>query len=110
MRTGGMIAAAGLALLAGAAAGCGGSSFDVSSGTMAGKIDGVPWTFMAGETNAFLSEGRDEYFADLFDTASTNCQGFGATGPRRMILNIPRSLGDYNLSLSLNATFVIQRD
>src|SRR4051812_5765624 len=52
-------------------AACGGDG-DGTPGTiaavpLAGTIDGQPWTFVAGQTDAFLSDTGDTFFATLFD-------------------------------------------
>jgi hypothetical protein len=73
---------------------------------LAGTIDGQPWTFVAGQTDAFLSDG-DTFFATLFDkpfaAPCDELQPQGAT--HSLILNIPKAVGRYALSLRLNQTF-----
>jgi hypothetical protein len=92
-------------------AGCGGGG-DGAPGTiatqpLAGMIDGQPWTFVAGQTDGFLSETGDEFFATLFDKPfSSPCDQFQPQDATHwLILNIPKAVGRYALSLSLNQTF-----
>ena len=92
---------------------CGGGTADgngsstVSSQPLAGTIDGQPWTFVAGQTDHFLSKPTT-FFATLYDqpipTACTAGDPPGAA--RSLILNIPTKVGEYPLSLALNQTFV----
>jgi hypothetical protein len=83
------------------------SGFQIGSGTLSGKIGGAPWTFVAGETDSFLSDEKS-FFAELYaDTIPTACQNGPSSGKNSLILNVPPQAGDYGLSLSLNATFVI---
>jgi hypothetical protein len=88
-----------------AACGGGGAVGTVSPQPLSGLIDGQPWTFVAGETNHFLSV--DRFFATLFDQMiDSPCLGGDPTGATRsLILNIPMAVGRYALSLDLNQTF-----
>jgi hypothetical protein len=92
-------------------AACGGDG-DGTPGTiaavpLAGTIDGQPWTFVAGQTDAFLSDTGDTFFATLFDkpfaAPCDELQPQDAT--HSLILNIPKAVGRYALSLRLNQTF-----
>jgi len=91
-------------------AACGGGSSGGAGGPIAdhvlsGQVGGKSWSFVAGETDAFLS--TDHYFTDLYDMpVDARCAGASPTGStRQMILNIPKVVGEYPLSLALNATF-----
>jgi hypothetical protein len=88
-------------------AGVGNLGAPISNQTLSGKIDGQPWTFVAGETDSSLSQGSDKLFATLFDQPiTTACTGFDPPdSDHRLILNIPKAVGTYALSLSLNQTF-----
>ena len=79
----------------------------VSSQSLAGTIDGKPWTFVAGETNHFLSQSSTNFFASLYEQAiDSPCLGTDPQGTTRLlILNIPMAVGHYALSLDLNQTF-----
>jgi hypothetical protein len=96
--------------------GCGGgdgttgSSSSISSQPLAGMINGQPWTFVAGQTDAFLSSMNSTYFANLFDMPlATPCNEFQPPGSmRNLILNIPKSVGHNSITLSLNQTFSYQ--
>ncbi len=94
-----------LTLLATLAVGCG-TSYDITDQPLAGTIGGTPWTFVAGDTNDFLSQD-DDYFASLYPETYSTC-GFGEpTQVNHLILNIPKQVGEYDYSLQLNMTFVV---
>lgn len=84
-------------------AGCG-SSTEIADTPLAGRVAGQPWTFVAGETNAFLSDGEPDFFAELYPSAYTAC-GFGAPDGPHLILSVPKEPGEYEFGLSLNMTF-----
>jgi hypothetical protein len=90
--------------------GAGGGGGSVSAQPLAGMINGQPWTFVAGQTDAFLSSTGDKYFADLYDAPiTTPCSIADPAGSiGHLILNIPKTAGHYPLSLSLNQTFSYQ--
>src|SRR5688572_32222448 len=96
----------GAALLAVLGIGCSGSSVEVSDQPLAGTVGGQPWTFVAGETDAFLSEGEDDFFALFYAEAYTACS-FGAPGGDHLIISVPKEPGEYGFSLNLNMTFVV---
>lgn len=91
-------------LVSSLAIGCG-SSVEISTGTLAGTVGGQPWTFQAGHTSAFLSDGEPDFFASLYPAAFTAC-GLSEPGGPHILVAIPKEVGDYDLSLSLNMTFV----
>lgn len=96
-----------LALLSlGLAAGCSSSTVEVSTEPMAGLVGNAPWVLASAETNAFLSERSLTFFATAYGEALTPCTGAGsASNGNRLILNIPKTAGDYLLSDSLTQTF-----
>jgi hypothetical protein len=85
------------------------SSKPVDSTPVAGMVGGQTWTFAAGHTDAFLSEGEDTFFATLFPTQFTTC-GFSEPSGNHLIIGIPKVVGDYPMSLSRNMTFVVGND
>jgi hypothetical protein len=100
----GLVAAAlavGFAACGGDGGGGGGS---VSSQPLAGMIGGQPWTFVAGETDFFLSSQDTNYFTSLYDVAATpSCTPGGpSTAKNQIILEIPKMPGHY----SQGGTFV----
>jgi hypothetical protein len=101
-----IFAALTVSLLA-AATGCTISTdtMDISSSTLTGTVAGQPWSFKAGHTSAFLSEGEDDYFATLYPTAFTTCGISEPTGPH-IIVAIPKVPGDYDMGFDHNMTFV----
>jgi hypothetical protein len=98
-------------LLVAMLAACGGGGGDddgddIPATTLAGTVGGEPWTFVAGDTDAFLSEGEDDFFALLYAGPFTPC-GFDAPSGNHLIVSVPKEPGEYPLSLSLNMTFVV---
>lgn len=81
----------------------GGGELTIDSTPLAGTVYGAPWTFTSGATDAFLSEGDDNFFSDFYATAYTcgQTQPSGAS----LIVAIPKVPGDYPMSLSQNMTF-----
>jgi hypothetical protein len=95
-------------LSAGLAACGGGETFAISNQPLGGKINGTPWAFVAGQTDAFLSGGSsDTFFANLFDQALTSpCTELQPPDSTRgLILSIPKAVGRYAITLELNQTF-----
>ena len=99
----------GAMVLFAAACGGGGSGHEVSDQPLAGTVGGQPWTFAAGHTNAFLSEGEDDFFAELYAEAFTPC-GFTSPSGDHLIIAVPKEPGEYDFSLQLNMTFVVGTD
>ncbi|MEO8842563.1 MAG: hypothetical protein ABI591_15750 [Kofleriaceae bacterium] len=75
---------------------------------LAGTVEGQPWTFTSGATDAFLSEGSDAFFANFYSVAYT-CNASNPSGPA-LIVGIPRVPGDYPMSLQRNMTFTSGSD
>lgn len=99
-----------LALSFAALAGCASDGReDLVTTPLAGEVGGQAWTFVAGHTSAFLSEGEDDFFATLYAEQFTPCGFSEPTGPH-LIVAIPKTPGDYDLSLSRNMTFVVDSD
>jgi hypothetical protein len=73
---------------------------------LAGKVGGQTWTFAAGHTSAFLSEGEPDFFATLYPMTFTTC-GFSEPAGNHLIASIPKQPGEYPMSLSRNMTFVV---
>lgn len=82
-----------------------GSDEPIAQQNLTGLVAGQPWELVAGEINAFLSEGEDDYFASLYAAEYEEC-GFGAPEGPFLIVSIPKELGEKNLSLGQNMTFV----
>jgi hypothetical protein len=100
----------GLLLFAGCdGSGSGGSdTMAISSQPLSGKIGGKAWTFVTGETDAFMSEGVDTYWTDLYASKFAACD---TTMPDdsagTIIAQLPRKTGSFNLGLSNNVTFYV---
>lgn len=86
-----------------AVAGCG--TEDISTAPLTGSVGGQPWTFQAGHTSAFLSQGEDDFFASLYPTVFMPCSFSGSSGPY-LIVSIPKQVGDYDFNFGRNMTFV----
>ena len=81
-------------------------SAEIMTTPLAGEVGGTTWTFTAGHTSAFLSEGEPDFFASLYPTAFTAC-GFSEPSGNHLIVAIPKMPGEYEMSLSRNMTFVV---
>jgi hypothetical protein len=79
------------------------SSHEIDPTPLSGTVSGQPWTFVAGSTDGFLSQGEDNFFAVFYPKAYTAC-GSEPTGPH-LIVAIPKVAGDYDMNLSRNMTF-----
>ncbi|HVK82648.1 MAG TPA: hypothetical protein VM513_01005 [Kofleriaceae bacterium] len=97
-----------LSLALAALLGCGTDSADIATTPLAGMVGGQAWTFQAGHTDAFLSDGKPDYFATLYAEQFTPC-GFAPTGPH-LIVAIPKATGDYEMGPMRNMTFVSDND
>lgn len=97
-----------LAVLLSACAADSGSA-DLSDTPLAGTVGGQTWTFAAGHTDAFLSKDDPDFFATLYPTTFTAC-GFSEPGGNHLIVAIPKTPGEYPMSLARNMTFVVGND
>src|SRR6478609_8479040 len=95
------------ALLSACAADSG--SADLVDTPLAGTVGGQTWTFQAGATDAFLSKDEPDFFAELYPAAFTAC-GFSQPSGNHLIVSIPKTPGEYPMSLSRNMTFVVNND
>lgn len=82
-----------------------GSDAEILNSNLSGVVAGQNWNFVAGHTSAFLSEGEDDFFATLYPTAFTPC-GFSEPSGPHIIVAIPKTTGDFDMSLGRNMTFV----
>lgn len=89
------------------ALGCG-ESFEIADQPLQGQVGGASWSFVKGDTNAFLSD-EDGYFATLFAEDYEAC-GFSQGAGNSLILSIPTAKGDYDLGFQRNMTFVVDED
>jgi hypothetical protein len=80
----------------------GGGDQTIDPTPLAGTVEGTPWTFKTGATNAFLSDANG-FFADFYSVAYT-CNASEPSGPA-LIVSIPKAPGDYPMSLQRNMTF-----
>src|SRR3954463_6787592 len=85
------------------------SSADIGVTPLAGSTGGQGWTFKAGNTDSFLSEGEDTFFATMFPMTFTTC-GFSEPSGNHIIVSLPKAPGEYPMSLSRNMTFVVGND
>lgn len=81
------------------------STDDIATSNLSGQIGGQAWSFKAGHTDAFLSEGENDFFAVLYPTAFTPCGISEPSGPH-IIVAIPKTPGDYDMGFDHNMTFV----
>jgi hypothetical protein len=101
-----LFAASMMALVTTAACGTDDGTAALNETTMTGKVGGQTWTFAAGHTSAFLSEGEPDFFASLYPMAFTAC-GFSEPSGNHLIIALPKTPGEYEMSLSRNMTFVV---
>ena len=88
----------------------GGNDVTITDAPLGGTVGGQAWTVARAETDAFLSEGEPDYWTDLYGSPGTACESSGLDEGHHVILQAPRQPGEYPLSLSYNATFVIVGD
>jgi len=81
------------------------TSQDIDATQLSGTVAGTPWTFAMGDTDAFLSEGADDFYATLYPSAFTPC-GTHFDDEPYLIVSIPKLPGDYQMDFSRNMTFV----
>ena len=85
------------------------STASIDPAPLSGTVGGQAWTFQAGHTDSFLSKDEPDFFASLFPTTFSTC-GFSEPSGDHLILSIPKTVGDYPMSLSRNMTFVVGND
>src|SRR4051794_23059177 len=81
------------------------TSTDIDPTPLAGTVSGQPWSFVAGSTDGFLSEGEDNYFAVFYPQQYTAC-GTSEPNSPHLIVAVPKTTGDFSMDLSRNMTFV----
>ena len=97
---------AGMLALSLAAAACASGPIAISSEPLAGTIGGSEWTLASAETNATLSANSPTFVARAYAEALPACTGAGsAANGNGLILNLPRTAGDYRVGESLSQTF-----
>jgi hypothetical protein len=91
-----------------AASGCAtdDGSMDVAETPLAGTVGGQTWTFAMGQTDAFLSQDGDNFFAELYPTTFTTC-GFSEPTGNHILASIPKVPGEYDMTLGRGMTFVV---
>jgi hypothetical protein len=87
--------------------GGGGGGVEILDTPLAGMVAGQPWTFVAGDTDAYLSEGEPDYFTSLYAETFTACS-FSPASSNHLIVQLPRVPGEYPFSINGgNMTFAI---
>jgi hypothetical protein len=81
-----------------------GADFEISDQNLQGTIAGSPFSFVAGETDDFLSD-EDSFFATFYAEAYEAC-GFSSPQGDHLIVSVPTEVGTHNFTTSLNGTFV----
>ena len=79
---------------------------EVAETPLAGTVGGQTWSFVAGQTDAFLSKDGDNFFAELYPATFTTC-GFSEPSGNHLIVAIPKVPGEYDMGLGRNMTFVV---
>jgi hypothetical protein len=80
------------------------TSKDIDPGTLAGMVDGNPWSFQTGQTDAFLSQDNTNFYATLYPSTFTPC--LSDPDLPHLIVAVPKTVGDYDMDFSRNMTFV----
>lgn len=88
----------------------GGNDVAITDAPLSGTVGGEPWTVARAGTDFFLSEGEPDYWTDLYASPGSACESNSLDDGNHLILQAPREPGEYPLSLSYNATFVIVGD
>lgn len=88
-------------------AACGGSDHSIDDAPLSGTVGGQPWSFVAGETDFFLSDGEDDFFALLYASEITPCDVGAPPEGNSLIVAVPKQPGEYELGWSQNMTFVV---
>ena len=84
----------------------GGGSTSIATGPITGKVGGMSFAAADAQVDSFLSEGEDDFFIEVSATALASCNDFGSGNG--LILNVPKKVGTFAMSLSLNGTFTIE--
>jgi hypothetical protein len=82
-----------------------GPKYEIAMGPLAGKIGGAPWTVATAATDPVLSNA-DHLFVTMYADSFTACTG-QSSGGNQLILSVPTTPGDYELSFDLSATFYL---
>ena len=81
-----------------------GSPTPIASGALTGKVGGETFTAAAAQVDSFLSDD-ESFWVDVSAEALASCSA--VKSGNSLILNVPKKPGTYALSLTLNATFVV---
>ena len=82
-------------------------SSSIASGKLTGKVGGASWTFAGAKTDGFLSDDQT-FWVDVYAQGVSGCDRAGIGSGSKLILNVPKRVGTQQLSLQLNATFVVE--
>jgi hypothetical protein len=99
----------GLGLLLACGGGCGASGSDaaVPNQVLQGKIGGQPWTLAMAETSAVMSNDST-FWVDMYPSTFAACTAFAAPSDvNRLIVNLPRTTGSFDINPARTATFHI---
>ena len=86
--------------------GGGGTDLVIADTPLAGTVAGQPWTFVAGDTDAFLSHDGPDFFANFYSETFTTCGGFGPDS-NGLIVSVPMTPGEYEFTNQRNMTFSV---
>lgn len=82
----------------------GGEDYEIASGELAGRIDGVDWAPAVGETQVDLGDA-DTWLATLWSEDLEACSRDLPTGDG-LVFDAPMAAGEYELGPELSVTFV----
>jgi hypothetical protein len=82
-------------------------ALEIPDGPLQGVIGGEEWSADGAITNSFLSD-EEGWFVEV-KAAPLACDDYSGGGDDRtgLIVNIPTEEGEYEMSFSLNGTFVV---
>lgn len=83
-----------------------GASMEIADTPLSGSVAGQAWIFVAGHTDEFLSRDEPDFFATLFPATFTTC-GFSEPSGNHLIVSIPKTVGEYEMGLQRNMTYVV---
>jgi hypothetical protein len=85
--------------------GSGTGGYHVTDQTLQGTMAGAPWTFVAGKASTSLSSSTS-LLAELYALSVDAC-GLSPPKDPHVLLQVPKSVGEYPLGINQSITFVM---
>lgn len=80
------------------------AAIEIADQPLQGQVEGEAWTVGGAATHAFLSN-EEGFWVDVLATPLMCGGGFG--GGNKLIVTVPREVGEYPLGPRLNMTFAV---